>query len=115
MRTAGMRIAALGAAFALASATPLLSVAADGEGQPEATPAPTKIAIPEFTAKAPAPPAKSAGSAQPNRGKPSVLRAHLNKLKQAMPPGPPGSIEGIGASGDGGFEARAYPDTDIPL
>lgn len=48
----------------------------------------------------------------PMGGKPSALREHMKQLRQGLPPG---ATEGPGAAGDGGFLARAYPDTDIPL
>jgi hypothetical protein len=54
-------------------------------------------------------------TAKPRGGKPGILREHLTKLKQALPPGGPDSIEGPGSAGDGGFLQRAYPDSDIPL
>lgn len=74
------------------------------------------------TARAAASPAKAETSAnadaaakpqpKPAGGKPGSLRQHLTILKQALPPN---TIEGPGSAGDGGFEQRAYPASDIPL
>ncbi len=92
------------AALLLAAASALVCVQA-AEPVASALPAPT-------SADAKPIPVAAAKPGAPRGGKPAVLREHLNRLKQALPPS---SIEGPGSAGDGGFEQRAYPDSDIPL
>ena len=104
------RIAAV--AFAMTAQWP--TAAADASWMHDKRAAPGESA----NAESPTPLTPSKGQAatpQPRGGKPGALRRHLDMLKQALPARPGGVIDGPGSAGEGGFEQRAYPDTDIPL
>ncbi len=86
------------------ASTPAFTSTATSAVIPAGKPADDKTTATVKTAAAPAP--------APKGGKPGALRDHLTMLKRALPPS---SVEGPGSAGDGGFQQRAYPDTDIPL
>ena len=108
------RSVALFAVFAFAMTAQSPAPAAEASWMHDKRPAPGESASAESLT--PLTPSKvQAATPQPRGGKPAALREHLNVLKQALPARPGGVIDGPGSAGEGGFEQRAYPDTDIPL